>query len=452
MSLMMSVSGIRGIVGETFTPELIEKVSSRLAKYLKGGTVVIGRDSRHTGEAVMRLAESTLVLSGCDVVDIGIVPTPTVQIMVEKLKAKAGIVISASHNPIEWNAFKLINEKGEFFSPKQIREFFELLDKDMKYPVHSKIGKLYYDDTAFASHLDMVLSKVDTARIKKRKFKVALDSVNGAGSYITQELLKRLGCTVVPVFCSIDGNFPRVAEPLAENLKVLCASVKKNKADIGFAQDPDADRLAIVDETGRAIGEEMTLVITADYILSRKKGNVVVNMSTSRGVQDIASRHGSKFFRSKVGEINVVEEMKKQKAVFGGEGNGGVISPEAHYGRDSLVGIAYVLDYLARKEEKLSSVLTSLPSYVMKKSKVKFDPSKVSDLVSAVKKEFAAEIISTLDGIRVDFKYHTEFRGGWVHLRGSNTEPVFRIISEGTDKYQAEKIQKYFEKLISSIA
>jgi len=372
--------------------------------------------------------------------------------MVEKLKAKAGIVISASHNPIEWNAFKLINEKGEFFSPKQIREFFELLDKDMKYPVHSKIGKLYYDDTAFASHLDMVLSKVDTARIKKRKFKVALDSVNGAGSYITQELLKRLGCTVVPVFCSIDGNFPRVAEPLAENLKVLCASVKKNKADIGFAQDPDADRLAIVDETGRAIGEEMTLVITADYILSRKKGNVVVNMSTSRGVQDIASRHGSKFFRSKVGEINVVEEMKKQKAVFGGEGNGGVISPEAHYGRDSLVGIAYVLDYLARKEEKLSSVLTSLPSYVMKKSKVKFDPSKVSDLVSAVKKEFAAEIISTLDGIRVDFKYHTEFRGGWVHLRGSNTEPVFRIISEGTDKYQAEKIQKYFEKLISSIA
>ena len=450
MSLMMSVSGIRGIVGETFTPELIEKVASRLAMYLKGGRVVIGRDSRHTGEAVMRLAESTLVLSGCDVIDIGIVPTPTVQIMVEKLKASAGIVISASHNPIEWNAFKLINSNGEFFSPKQIGEFFGLLDKKVKYPPHNKIGRLYYDDTAFSVHINTVLPKVDVNRIKKCRFKVALDSVNGAGSYITKELLEKLGCEIIPVYCSIDGNFPRTAEPLAENLKALCSAVKKNKAHIGFAQDPDADRLAVVDDKGKAVGEEMTLVMAADYFLTFRNGPVVVNMSTSKAVQEVALKNGCKFFRSKVGEINVVEEMKKRKAVFGGEGNGGVISPEVHYGRDSLVGIAYILDYLSMKKESVSSVISTLPYYSMKKGKVRFDSDKIHAIAPALKKYFPAEDINTQDGIRIDFNYHPEFRGGWVHLRGSNTEPVFRIITEGTDKYQAGAIYRYFEKILQS--
>lgn len=451
MKLMMSISGVRGVIGDGFDPQLITRAMTALAKHVKGGTVVMGRDSRPTGEAVMRMASSVLTLSGCDVIDVGIVPTPTVQIMVEKLKASAGIVVSASHNPVEWNAFKFINAKGSFFAQKEIDALFALFDAPAVYPPYNRTGRYFTDDSAFMTHIDMVLASVDVAKIRKKRFTVALDSVNGAGSYITQELLERLGCTVIPVHCTIDGTFPRVAEPLAENLSDLCRAVKKHDADIGFAQDPDADRLAIVDENGRAIGEEYTVAIAADHVLSTVTGPVVVNMSTTRAVEDVAKRHGVKFYRSAVGEINVVEEMRRRKAAVGGEGNGGVIAPALHLGRDSLAGIAFTLEYLAARKCSVREAVDALPFYVMKKGKVTATPAAQKKVYALLKKQYAAEKIDLLDGMRIDFTSEGPMQGGWVHLRASNTEPVFRIISEGISEKQAAQIQSHFTKLVGSV-
>jgi phosphomannomutase len=449
-TLMKSVSGIRGIVGDTLTPELILSVGAAFAKFANRGLVVIGRDSRPTGEAVSLGMQSVLSLAGCDVVDLGVVPTPTVQIMVEELCAAGGIVISASHNPIDWNAFKLIDKTGSFLNAVQIPKFFKLMEGPFRYPGFGGVGNIIKNTSASDIHIDKVFSVIDTKKISSKKFKVSLDSVNGAGSVITPDMLGRLKCSVDPVFCEINGIFPRIAEPLPENLSALSKAVIKNKSDIGFAQDPDADRLAVVDEKGRPIGEEYTVALVTEHLLAKKKGTVVVNLSTTRAVQDIAIKYGCRFVRSKVGEINVVDEMRKLGARIGGEGNGGVISPEIHLGRDSLAGIGYILEMMAEKGKPISEIVAGLPRYVMKKGKVNYDPGRFSpDQVKKIKDSFKKEKVSSIDGLRIDFEKHHDFQGGWVHLRPSNTEPVFRIITEGKDAAQADAIYNYFSKLFS---
>lgn len=443
--LMKSVSGIRGIVGDTITPELISQVAVAFAGYAKKGTIIVGRDGRCTGDSIAKLLESVLVMSGCNVIDVGIVPTPTVQIMVEELNAAGGIVISASHNPIEWNAFKLINADGTFLNSVQIKRFFAIMDKPAKYVKWNQIGNLKIDDSAFSIHIDKIIKNIKSKKIQKKKFKVALDSVNASGSYITQDLLELLKCKVFTVNCEVTGTFPRVAEPRPEHLTDLTKLVVSNGADIGFAQDPDADRLVLVDEKGQPISEELTVALVVEHLLSKKVGPVVVNLSTTKVIEDVAKKYGAPFFRSKVGEINVVDVMRKKDARIGGEGNGGVISPEVHLGRDSLVGIGYILEMMAERGKTLSELIAELPVYVMKKGKVPFAANtKLDSLYSKIKKQFSKEKFSEIDGMRIDFKNNEKFKNGWVHLRPSNTEPIFRIITEGVDKKHAEDIYKEF--------
>ncbi|HOP62986.1 MAG TPA: phosphoglucosamine mutase [Spirochaetota bacterium] len=447
--LMKSVSGIRGIVGESFTPELLVSAGAAFASYARYGTVVVGRDSRPTGEAVAMNMISVLLLSGCDVVDIGVVPTPTVQVMVEELNAAGGIVISASHNPVEWNALKLINSSGTFLNPADIKKLFALMEKEPVFKKWNKVGKLTVNNEANALHIKRVLDVVNVKNIKKKKFHVVLDAVNGAGSIITPELLKSLNCRVTMINCTPDGIFPRGAEPLPENLNKLSETVIKSGADIGFAQDPDADRLAIVDEKGRPIGEEYTVTLVADHLLQKEKGRVVVNLSTTKAVEDIAARHGVPFSRAKVGEINVVEEMRKKGAKIGGEGNGGVISPEVHLGRDSLAGIVYVLEMMSLRNRKVSEIMDEMPAYFMKKGKVSLKNTEpIGNIISRISDSFKNEKLSQTDGLRIDFKKSEEFKNGWVHLRSSNTEPVFRIIAESDNPQKTEKIYKYFAGII----
>ena len=447
--LMKSVSGIRGIVGDTLTPELILKVGSAFAKYTRKGTIVLGRDSRASGDAIARSIESVLMLSGCDVIDLGIVPTPTVQLMVEELKANGGIVVSASHNPVEWNAFKFINKYGTFLNSKDIARMFSFMDLGFKYEKWDKIGKIKFNSEAETIHIDRVIGKINHRDIAKEGFRVVLDSVNGAGSIITPRFLSKLGCEIIPVFCDITGSFPRGAEPLTKNLTELSRMVSETSADVGFAQDPDADRLAIVDEMGNPIGEENTISLVVEHLLSKKLGRVVINLSTTKTVEAIASKYGVKVKRTRVGEINVVEDMRRYGARIGGEGNGGVISPDVHLGRDSLVGIGYILEMMSERGKTISQLVSDLPCYVIKKGIIKYDKHCIDeDIFIKIRNEFREEKISELDGLRIDFVRESEFKDGWIHLRSSNTEPIFRIISEGRDNKQADKIYNHFVKML----
>ncbi|OHD70481.1 MAG: phosphoglucosamine mutase [Spirochaetes bacterium RBG_16_49_21] len=447
--LMKSVSGIRGVVGETVTPRLISAVGSAFAEFCDRGAIVIGRDTRPTGLAIEKGLESALLLSGSEVVNVGVVPTPTVQVMVEHLKAGGGIVISASHNPIEWNAFKLIGKSGTFLSASEMNRFFRLMDNDFSYQRWDHVGTVRHEPGAADIHIRKILAVLNAESIRRKRFKIALDSVNGAGSSITVRLLKELGCAVTAVNCDMTGVFPRGPEPLAENLSLLSQTVVSQRADVGFAQDPDADRLAIVDEQGRPIGEENTIALVAEHLLSRRTGRVVINLSTTKAVDDIARRHGAAVARTKVGEINVVEEMRRMGARIGGEGNGGVISPEVHLGRDSLVGIGYVLEMMAERNKTISELAAELPRYYMKKGSITLSGRDIDPAVLAkLKNDHSGQKISTIDGLRIEFLSHPEFSGGWVHLRPSNTEPIFRIIAEGKDQSQAEKIYGHFEDLL----
>jgi phosphomannomutase len=446
--LMKSVSGIRGIVGDTITPDLVAKVGSAFAEFCNRKTVVIGRDTRPTGYAIEKGLESALLLSGSNVINIGIVPTPTVQVMVEHAGAEGGIVISASHNPIEWNAFKLIGKTGSFLTGSEIEKFFRLMEGDFTYRSWDHIGVAKHETGVDEIHIRKILAAIDPDPIRQKKYKVAVDSVNGAGSSITIKYLRELGCGVIPVHCDPTGIFPRGAEPLAENLTVLSQTVTREHADIGFAQDPDADRLAIVDENGRPIGEEYTIALVAEHLLSAKTGRVVINLSTTKAVDDIAQKHGAAVARTKVGEINVVEEMMRMGARIGGEGNGGVIAPEVHLGRDSLVGIGYVLSMMAERNKKISELVAALPRYYMKKGSVRLAGTETSSsLLKKLKNEYPGQKVSDIDGLRIEFLTDREFGGGWVHLRPSNTEPIFRIIAEATDRAKAEKIYNHFAKM-----
>lgn len=451
-TLMKSVSGIRGVIGPSMNPDLIVQTASAFARFVRDGKVILGRDSRPSGEPISSIFKSVLSMCGVETIDVGIVPTPTVQIMVRELNAAGGVVVSASHNPSEWNAFKLINSSGTFFNRKQADRFFQTMEDSPAYKKWDQIKySINYND-AMKVHIKKVTGEINSRVVKNKKFKVALDSVNGAGSVITPLLLKELGCRVVPLNCEPTGIFNRGAEPIAENLKDLSALVMKNKASIGFAQDPDADRLAVIDEKGIPLGEELTVALVTEHILSKLRGPVVVNLSTTRVVEDIAAQYGVPFQRAAVGEINVVEMMKKKGAVIGGEGNGGVIAPRINYGRDSLAGIGYILEMMAERGEPVSGLAAALPCYHMIKEKIKMKQKlSDSDVVKEIRKQFPGEKTDTTDGVRVDFRKPGRFQGGWIHLRSSNTEPVFRVIAEGESREKAKEIYSYFRKLIASM-
>lgn len=443
-TLMSSISGIRGIVGDGLDPEIIIKYTKAYAEFIGSGKVVIGRDARITGEMVNQITTGTLLAKGIDVVDIGICPTPTVQFNVKKLKAQGGIAISASHNPNEWNALKLLNGTGQFLSPAEYVQMQKFLaDGQSNYKSWDKIGKWTEYSKGIQNHIDAIfdLGIIYVEEIRKKRFKVLVDCVNGAGAYILPDFLKEFGCEVIEMNCEKTGIFPRTPEPLPENLTETMKRVKSAKVDFGIVVDPDVDRLVLISDKGEPFIEENTITQIVQFILSRKKGNVVVNLSTTRAVDDIAAKYGCSVFRSPVGEANVVKKMKEVNAVIGGEGSGGIIFPELHYGRDALVGIALTLQYLSDYGKSISELKKELPQYFIVKKKIEVTKNP-DEVISKLTDNFSNQKINTEDGLRVDFDDH------WVHFRKSNTEPIVRIIVEAKSESKAEGLsKKYFNDI-----
>ena len=439
--LMVSISGLRGEVGSTLTPQIIQKYTAAFAKYVNGGTVVVGRDSRVSGPFVNDLVKGVLAASGCKVIEIGIVPTPTVQLEIEHHQAAGGIAITASHNPIQWNGLKFMGSDGRFLNPEQAGTVFAMADADEQdYKEWSELGFVTADAGAIDRHIEKVkaISFIDVEAIRRRKFKVAVDTVNGAGGVIIPKLLEELGCDVVAINRETNGRFAHTPEPLPENLTQLGDAVKQHGADLGFAVDPDVDRCAIVDETGTPLGEEYTLAIAAKLVFSKEMGRMAVNMSTSRASEDIAKYYNCMFVRSKVGEINVAEKMKEIDALIGGEGNGGVILPEVHLGRDAPVAVALTLQMLLEFGGTISALKASLPQYEMVKLKANIGDMEPDTLLAAMAQTYKDQPIDTLDGLKIDFK------DSWVHLRKSNTEPIVRVIAEAPTEHEARALAERF--------
>ena len=438
---MVSISGIRGIVGDGLDPDSIIKYTSAYAKFIGKGKVVVGRDARITGEMVNHLVTGTLLANGLDVINIGICPTPTVQFTVKELKADGGIAISASHNPNEWNALKLLNSSGQFMTPEENKIMLENLDEaENNYKQWDEIGKISLYSEGMQNHVNAVLSMkyIDIEAIRKGKFKVLVDCVNGAGTYIIPQLLNEFGCEVIEINCDKSGVFPRLPEPIPENLTETFQAVKDSKADLGIVVDPDVDRLVLIANDGIPFGEENTITQAVKFILSKVKGSVVINLSTTRGVEDIANEYGCEVFRSKVGEANVVKRMKEVNAVIGGEGSGGVIYPALHYGRDALVGIAITLQHLLEFNGTMTELKDALPKYSICKKKVELINIDPDDVLNRMKNKYNQERINTEDGLRIDFDDY------WVHLRKSNTEPIIRIITEAKSNEEAERYATEF--------
>lgn len=443
-TLMVSISGIRGIVGDGLTPEVIVKYTSAYADFIKQGKVIVGRDARITGEMVSKIVIGTLLAKGLDVIDIGIVPTPTVQFTVKTLEAQGGIAITASHNPNEWNALKLLNSTGQFMSPEEHEEMKTYLSKEVLYESWQKVGRYSEHFEAIDNHIDSILklNLINVEKIKSKKFRVLLDCVNGAGVYSVPKLLDKLGVEFIQINCDKSGIFPRLPEPLPENLIETMKAVKENKVDLGIVVDPDVDRLVLITDEGEPFGEENTITQVVKFILSKTPGNVVVNLSTTRAVEDVAKEFGCKVFRSPVGEANVVKRMKEVDAVIGGEGSGGVIYPSLHYGRDALVGIALTLQHLAEKDTTLSDLKRSLPEYFITKKKIELENVSPDEIINSLIFKYKSQNLNTDDGLRIDFTDH------WVHLRKSNTEPIIRIIVEAKNKELAESLaEKYLKEI-----
>ncbi|RKX21185.1 MAG: phosphoglucosamine mutase [Candidatus Zixiibacteriota bacterium] len=446
--LIKSISGIRGIVGNGLDPEIIVKYAAAFGTFLKKGKVVIGQDSRPSGEMVKNAVKSGLVSTGIDVVDIGIVPTPTVEVAVKDLKAVGGICITASHNSTQWNALKFFNKTGEFITPAEYKKLNSIFESEnFLYVPVTELGQISYQDNWIDIHIKKVfkLRTISVPKIGRKKFKIVVDAINGAGSIALPLLLERMGAKVIKLNCNNDGNFVHEPEPVAKNLTQLSKAVKKHKADIGMACDPDADRLALVDENGMPIGEELTLTIAVKHVLKKSRKNVVINLSTSKTTADIAKQSNRKIYYSKVGESNVVQMMRAKKAGIGGEGNGGVIYPECHAGRDALVGAALVLSCLAEEKLTLSSLVETFPKYFNIKTKAPLKANFKTKLKNFEKEAFkllGKVKIDRRDGLRFDFKE------GWLQIRSSNTEPIFRLIVETSDKKLTDsllnKVKKYF--------
>jgi phosphomannomutase len=444
-TLMVSISGIRGIVGDGLDPKVLVKYTSAYADFIGKGTVIIGRDARITGEMVKSVVTGTLLAKGLNVIDIGICPTPTVQYTVKTLNAQGGIAISASHNPNEWNALKLLNSTGQFMTPEENVKMLSLLDsRDNKFVSWEHTGKFTSFEDGLKRHINdaLNLKYINIDQIRKRKFKVVADCVNGAGAYVIPDYLRQLGCEVIELDCEKTGIFKRLPEPLPENLTKTMKTVKEHKADIGIVVDPDVDRLVLISNDGTPFGEENTITTAVNFILSKEKGNSVVNLSTTRAVDDVAGRYGCKVFRSAVGEANVVKRMKEVNAIIGGEGSGGVIYPALHYGRDALVGIALILQQLSEFNGSMADFKNKLPSYFIAKKKILLGNINPDDVITKLVTKYSGANINSEDGLRIDFPDH------WVHFRKSNTEPIIRIITEAKNESLAEQLStKYFNEI-----
>lgn len=432
--LKISISGVRGTVPDALTPEVCLDFAKSFGTYLNGGTVIVGTDTRTSGEFIKGIAIQGLLSCGCKVIDLSIATTPTVGVMVRKLKADGGLVITASHNPEPWNGLKFVRSDGIFLNAAQAKDLLDIYYA--KQFVLKDGGRARTYAKANDDHIRLVLKNIRPGAVRRRKFKVALDSVNGAGSVITPELLKKLGCRVVSINTRPRAPFPHGAEPTPENLKELAELVKKEGADIGFAQDPDADRLAIVTEKGEAVSEEYTLALCAKFILPGAGRKIIVtNLSTTSAIDDIAKAANAAVIRTKIGEVYVAEEILKEDAAIGGEGNGGVIYPRVGYNRDSLCGIALILSYMAKQKKPLSALIDELPRYVLVKEKMECaSVAEAAQFMDKMKEKFAHDRLDLTEGVKVIR------REGWLHLRPSNTEPIIRIFAEAREKTAAEKL------------
>ncbi|WMJ71825.1 phosphoglucosamine mutase [Cytophagaceae bacterium ABcell3] len=455
MSLIKSISGIRGTIGgrsgEALTPLDVVKFTSAYASWVKSVSdktkIVIGRDARMSGEMVSSLVASTLQGMGLDVVDLGLSTTPTVEIAVEMESAAGGIIITASHNPSQWNALKLLNSKGEFISDADGKKILEIAEnEDFSFAEVKKLGVISRDNSYIKKHIDKILELplVNKEAIEKRNFKIALDCVNSTGGIAVPMLLEALGVSSITKFyCEPNGQFPHNPEPLPENLTFISSELDKGNFDLGIVVDPDVDRLCFVNEDGSMFGEEYTLVAVADYVLKKTPGNTVSNLSSTRALRDVTEKAGCSYFASAVGEVNVVEAMKKHNAIIGGEGNGGIIYPELHYGRDALVGIALFLSHLAEFGKSASMLRSKYPNYNISKNKIELTPHiNVDQILEGIKNKYSKQPVNTIDGVKIEFDKE------WVHLRKSNTEPIIRIYSESESRATAEHLAN---KIISDI-
>jgi len=451
MTLITSISGIRGTLGgkpgEGLGPSDVVRFSTAYAHWLQRNfpeqklTVIVGRDARTSGPVINKLVCATLQMLGIDIINVGLAPTPTVGIGVREYNCQGGIIITASHNPKNWNALKLLNERGEFLNSAQGEEMMSLISKnDVHLAQVDKIGRYIIEDGAIEMHIEKILSLelVDTDAIEKAEFHVVIDAVNSVGGIAVPMLLQALGVKkVTEVFCEPNGLFPHNPEPLPEHLSILSEEVAKQNATVGFAVDPDADRLAIVCNNGEMFGEEYTLVAVADYVLSHQKGNSVSNLSSTQALRDITIKHGGEYFPSAVGEINVVEKMKEANAVIGGEGNGGVIYPPIHYGRDALTGIALFLTHLAKSGKTVKGLRTELPGYFISKHKIELPKGlDLEGILNKISLKYTKQPIDRTDGVKIHFNRE------WVHLRRSNTEPIIRIYAESDSEVKADNLAR----------
>ena len=461
MSLIKSISGIRGTIGgrpgEGLSPLDIVKFTAAYARFIKENTtrktnvIVVGRDARLSGSMVSDLVTATLAGMGFDVVNIGLASTPTTEIAVVMEKACGGIILTASHNPMQWNALKLLNENGEFLNAEQGQKVLEYAaDDDYTFATVENLGHVYKNDTYTRRHIEEVLNLklVDTEAIRNADFTVAVDAVNSVGGVIIPQLLRALGVkNIIELNCEATGKFAHTPEPIPENLTQIADLMREGRADVGFVVDPDVDRLAIVMENGEMFVEEYTLVAVADYVLSHTPGATVSNLSSSRALRDVTVAHGCTYSAAAVGEVNVVAKMKETGAVIGGEGNGGVIYPEAHYGRDALVGVALFLTLLAKSGKKVSELKAGYPPYSIAKNKIELTPDiNVDAILEAMKKKYASEKITDIDGVKIDFE------DCWVHLRKSNTEPIIRIYAEASTMDKADALALDIKEVIAGLA
>src|SRR5690349_2238249 len=434
-TLKISISGVRGVVGESLTPKLLTRFAQAFGTHTGPGTIVIGRDPRTSGEMVKHAVVAGILSTGNRVVDIGVCPVPTVQLQVRNRRAQGGIAITASHNPAEWNALKFIGASGLFLDAGQARELLDIYHQGE----YTKVGgnelrTVEVVEGATDLHIKSILDALGPLPKTSKKLRVVLDSVNGAGSLVGPKLIDALGAEVIRLNTTPDGSFPRPAEPVPENLGELCRLVKEHRADVGFAQDMDADRLAIVSEQGEAIGEDYTLVLATLFVLGREKGPVVANLSTTSAVADVAKKFDCPMFLTKIGEVNVTDAMQQQRAVIGGEGNGGVIYPRINFARDSLVGMALVLHLLAESGKTITQLLDQFPRYSVVKEKMLCPSEKIPAVLKMLRQEYEKFPLDTRDGVKVTLPE------GWFLVRGSNTEPIVRVVAESPSESQAREI------------
>src|SRR5215813_9062581 len=434
-TLKISISGVRGVIGESLTPELLTRFAQAFGTYVGPGTLVIGRDPRTSGEMVKQAVIGGLLSAGCRILDIGICPVPTVQLLVRHHRARGGIALTASHNPAEWNALKFIDANGLFLSSGNAREMLDIYHQgDYTRVAGAEMRGVEETSGATDLHIEKILETLRPLPASQKKLRVVLDACNGAGSLVGPKLLNALGATVIPINVTPNGLFPRPAEPLPENLAALCEAVLENQADIGFAQDMDADRLAVVSEKGKPIGEDYTLVLAALYALGREPGPVVANLSTTSSLEAIAKQFSCPLFLTKIGEVNVTEEMQKQKAVIGGEGNGGVIYPRINFARDSLVGMALILHLLTETGSRVTDLLETFPRFSMIKEKIVCPSNQIASVLKMIRRDYAAYRIDDRDGVKVMMP------NGWFLVRGSNTEPIVRVIAEAETEQDARDL------------